>query len=625
MKSNNVMKRFMALLLTVALMVGMVGTEALAAMYPEWDLPSDSGNGDSTAPAPDHVHNQDGWLCTQGDSTWELTCRQEEHTHTSACYAPADPEKALACGMEEAEGHTHTEGGYEVTTTYSCGLEEKEGHVHDESCYGERPLICEQEEATGHVHIEDCYTTESELVCEIPENHVHTVDCYIIGEPGQEMELDGVLYTVTGLNCTIPENHTHTEECHGETTTLTCTEETSEGHAHTDACYGEAELICELEEEEGHKHSEECTQEEKTLVCEQEEAEGHQHTDECYGEVEAPALICGQEEMEGHVHGLSCYVERQVLICGQEESGPVVSGNKDYYDETDVYYPGHQHDTSCWEVQKTLVCEEKAVEPHVHTADCYEGGVMPAQGELICSMEEHVHTDECYGKIEGEWTCTQAENAVPSQYAQVALNNKKEYVATPATRDLSEGKDFADAADPLYQFRSSDQYLYYQRSPHTANDKGSGSMPAIYQLADTLADKYLLVYCSDLETPAKPEVNYQRQNIESSWYALEISDEKERKETIAELRGIVLNSYPHISAEVMYDNMVKAGVKFSCQVDIGQMISATQFAIWHLSNGDKSSQAAYNKTTTDYVETGPGGKSVGGHESKVYNKFASDQ
>ena len=110
-------------------------------------------------------------------------CGVEEHTHTAECY-----EKVLSCGLEENEGHTHTEACTETVSELICGLEESEaveatedsegspGHKHTEACYQTvTRYVCGLEETEGHQHTDACY--EDVLICGQVE-HVHTKQCY---------------------------------------------------------------------------------------------------------------------------------------------------------------------------------------------------------------------------------------------------------------------------------------------------------------------------------------------------------------------------------------------------------------------------------------------------------------
>ena len=101
--------------------------------------------------------------------TDKAKCGLEEHEHSEKCY-----EKVLTCGLEETEGHTHTEDCRPKETEKSVEEDpseetETKGHEHTKDCYGDPELVCEEEEVEGHTHTEDCYTEtepEQELICE---------------------------------------------------------------------------------------------------------------------------------------------------------------------------------------------------------------------------------------------------------------------------------------------------------------------------------------------------------------------------------------------------------------------------------------------------------------------------
>ncbi len=110
--------------------------------------------------------------------TGDPKCGIEEHTHNGACYVDA-----LVCGIEESEGHQHTENCYQTESQLACGMEEaegteeSEGHIHNEECYVyEEILVCGQEEYAGHTHTDAC--NETQLACGM-EEHIHGDSCYI--------------------------------------------------------------------------------------------------------------------------------------------------------------------------------------------------------------------------------------------------------------------------------------------------------------------------------------------------------------------------------------------------------------------------------------------------------------
>ncbi len=114
---------------------------------------------------PDHVHTEE---CSEAHR--ELTCTQD-----TGCY---DANGNLVCGLEETQGHTHTQACYE--TQLVCGQEETEPHTHTDSCYQvQRELVCGQEEVILHTHTEGCWDEDGNLTCGMVEikEHVHDETC----------------------------------------------------------------------------------------------------------------------------------------------------------------------------------------------------------------------------------------------------------------------------------------------------------------------------------------------------------------------------------------------------------------------------------------------------------------
>lgn len=114
---------------------------------------------------PDHVHTEECY-----EAHRELTCTQD-----TGCY---DENGNLVCGLEETQGHTHSEACYEIQLV--CGQEETEPHTHTDSCYQvQRELVCGQEEVILHTHTEDCWDEDGNLTCGMLEvkEHVHDETC----------------------------------------------------------------------------------------------------------------------------------------------------------------------------------------------------------------------------------------------------------------------------------------------------------------------------------------------------------------------------------------------------------------------------------------------------------------
>lgn len=114
---------------------------------------------------PDHVHTEECY-----ETQRELTCTQD-----TGCY---DANGNLVCGLEETQGHTHTQACYE--TQLVCGQEETEPHTHTDNCYQvQRELVCGQEEVILHTHTEGCWDEDGNLTCGMVEikEHVHDETC----------------------------------------------------------------------------------------------------------------------------------------------------------------------------------------------------------------------------------------------------------------------------------------------------------------------------------------------------------------------------------------------------------------------------------------------------------------
>ncbi len=118
--------------------------------------------------------------------TGDAKCGLEEHQHSEACYT-----RELICGLEESEGHTHTDA-CRYPAELVCGLEESagedgtEGHTHSDACYAApEGWACGVEESEGHIHTDDCYS--SRLSCDI-EEHTHSDACY--GDPDNDPNAD---------------------------------------------------------------------------------------------------------------------------------------------------------------------------------------------------------------------------------------------------------------------------------------------------------------------------------------------------------------------------------------------------------------------------------------------------
>ncbi len=104
----------------------------------------------------EHVHT-DG--CFEEVEEVE-TDETDETAETEETEGTAEPEDELTCTIPEGDlAHIHGDECYDNEGNLVCGLEENEGHVHTELCYGTWELSCGLDE---HTHTEECYETKTE-------------------------------------------------------------------------------------------------------------------------------------------------------------------------------------------------------------------------------------------------------------------------------------------------------------------------------------------------------------------------------------------------------------------------------------------------------------------------------
>lgn len=130
-------------------------------------------------------------------------CGKEEHTHTDACYEHTVSEE-LVCEVEETEAHEHTDLCYTQVRELTCE-ESTEAHAHSEECCDEEGnVVCELSTEPAHSHNSDCYTLTRELSCEVEktEGHKHSEACYV-----EKVSEDAKLV------CEL-EEHTHSTDCY---------------------------------------------------------------------------------------------------------------------------------------------------------------------------------------------------------------------------------------------------------------------------------------------------------------------------------------------------------------------------------------------------------------------------
>lgn len=252
--------------------------------------------------------------------TGEALCGKLEHTHTLECLVMQN-----VCGLEESEGHEHTDECYEDETVQVC---QKEVHSHSDDCQVKREQVCELQE---HQHGDACFKTENVLICtDESEGHVHisesATETVQVCQKQEHSHADDCQKDQE-QNCDL-EEHQHGDECFKTETLPACFEIRTtqvcemDEHTHEESqCYVLTPCICEKEE---HQHEETCFEIVDKLICGKDESEGHAHSPECQREVNG----CGYEEE--HRHTLMCYsdAEADLETSADWEAGlPELTGN----------------------------------------------------------------------------------------------------------------------------------------------------------------------------------------------------------------------------------------------------------------------------------------------------------
>ena len=143
---------------------------------------------------------------------------------------------------------------------------------------------------------------------------------------------------------------------------------------------------------------------------------------------------------------------------------------------------------------------------------------------------------------------------------------------------------------------------YYETSNHAVQLTGGGAVH-IFPMVDTTkvtgkwepsgiyesgVSNYDVMYCCDAITGTDNEAYYKRVNLEDSEY---FTDAQAKK-----LRAIVENAYPYVSVEEAKAALKEAGFEQAEKLDRSELITATQAAIWIISNPDSGDTYRYAKT-----------------------------
>ena len=159
------------------------------------------------------------------------------------------------------------------------------------------------------------------------------------------------------------------------------------------------------------------------------------------------------------------------------------------------------------------------------------------------------------------------------------------------------GTAFAAEASGSYVLDYDDEgqpYLYgsLYECQHSYNDPEAGpnsvwtfwNTPEIYNLVyeEDHGDHSIAAYCTDADTStvSGDSIYYRRLNLEDSTY--------HDSGAAARLRAVVLHSFPYLNVETVSQNVNQAlGADVIQQLTQGEVISATQQAIWEITHGAK--------------------------------------
>lgn len=161
-------------------------------------------------------------------------------------------------------------------------------------------------------------------------------------------------------------------------------------------------------------------------------------------------------------------------------------------------------------------------------------------------------------------------------------------------------------------------YLYgsLYECKHSYNDPEAGSSWTYYNAPEIFNLVYegdngnhsVAAYCTDADTStiSNDNIYYRRINLEDSTYHV--------SGAAARLRAVVLHSFPYLSVETVAENVNQAlGADAIQQLTQGEVLSATQQAIWEITHGEKynvdknyagmRSQHGYDRSQFVYPES----------------------
>lgn len=475
-------------------------------------------NGKLTCGHPDYViHHHDKNCYGEDGNLWCTLPEMAAHTHSASCYYTPEPvtEPAhshgdecyslqrgdLICGLEESEGHAHTESCCDEEGNLVCGLEESEGHTHTDDCYAwENVLICDK--STEPIVIEQ----EPVLICgkENAVEHQHTDACFKTEESDEKGEL------ICGL-----EEHQHDESCYADKNADVETADVWENTLSDLVLTGEwrIDVLAVAETQLGYKES-------KSNYILDEDGKtkkgytrygawyGNAYGDWCamfasfcihYAGVEDMPLSAGCQNWIGELKAIDRYYPARV---SEEEAYVPSAGDLVFFDGQNdghsdhvglvaevirddegmpvkirtiegnssdmVQYCTYKIDSSYimgWGVlpEQVFYCEKTG---HVHSEACGDG-----TGEYECGLEEHIHTAECQIMSESTENQQEEETGVFSEGGELTCRGE-DYTITVqfgAEAKLPEGVELTATE---YLSDSEEYQTYLQQAAEAMAEKG---------------------------------------------------------------------------------------------------------------------------------------------------------
>lgn len=136
--------------------------------------------------------------------------------------------------------------------------------------------------------------------------------------------------------------------------------------------------------------------------------------------------------------------------------------------------------------------------------------------------------------------------------------------------------DGEDAQPYLYGSRFSYDHSYSDPAAGESSVWSYNNCPEIFNLVGPNGS--VAAYCTDADTGTESDTYYRRMNLEDSTYHADGA--------AARLRSVILNSFPKLTVEEVAAAANAAGFTVT-DLSQGELISATQQAIWEITHGEK--------------------------------------